>query len=103
MNVEEDYQLRLEYEDLPKTRWHGQSTTMRHPDIRPEWIMRIVKDPYDRWEEIAPDGELRTLLVGRVPQFEQWIKVVFIGDLSTGSLHTAYADRRLGREYGGQP
>ena len=99
---EENRRLRREYEALPKTLWHGEDTANRHPEIRPEWIMRVIKDPYDQWEEIAR-GEVRSIFVGCVAQFNQWIVVVFIGDTNAGVFHTAYADRRLERRYGGRP
>ena len=95
--------MRRAYESLPKTAWHGQDAIDRHPDIQPEWIMRIIESPYDRWTETSRDGALMTILVGRVPEFGQWIKLVFWGTLETGALHTAYADRRLARTYGGPP
>ncbi len=65
--------------------------------------MWIRDAPHDQWVEVANDGEVRTVLVGRVPEFGQWIKVVFIGEARTGALHTAYADRRLAKKYGGRP
>ena len=101
--TEEDRRLRREYEALPKTPWHGEETANRHSDIHPEWVMRTINAPYDQWAEATPGGELRTILVGRVPEFGQWIKVVFLGDEITGAFHTAYADRRLERKYGGRP
>jgi hypothetical protein len=50
-----------------------------------------------------PDGEVRTILVGSVPQFNQWITVVFVGTASAGELLTAYPDRRMEKRYGGRP
>ncbi len=98
---EEDRRLRQEYEALPKTA-HGEDTLTRHPEIRPEWIMRIIADPYDQWEQLRY-GELRTVLVGRVPEFAQWIMVVFIGDTNAGRFNTAYPNRRMEERYGGRP
>jgi hypothetical protein len=95
--------LLQEYEGLPKTPHHGKTGTVRHPDILPEWIVHIIREPYEQWEEVTSDGETRTIFAGRVPQFGQWIRVVFVGDASTGALHTAYADRRLEKKYGGRP
>ena len=100
---EENRRLLREYEALPKIPRHGEETRIRHPDIRPEWVMHIIRDPHDQWEETARNGERRTILVGRVPQFNQWIGVVFVGDSTTGALLTAYPDRRLARKYGGRP
>lgn len=65
--------------------------------------MRVIASPHDRWKEISPDGAFRANLVGRVPEFGQWIKLVFWGTPETGALHTAYADRGLARTYGGPP
>ena len=98
----ENLRLRLAYEDLPKTELHGFSSEERHPDVRPEWIMQIIAEPYDRFEEYRA-GTRMTVLVGRVPQARQWIKLVFIGDPETGLFHTAYMDRRLSGRYGGRP
>ena len=92
------------YEDLPKTVHRSNPGGIpEHEEILPEWIMGVIETHVDRWVEVMPDGELRTILVGRVPGFRQWIKVVFVGNLETGELHTAYADRRLERRYGGRP
>ena len=43
---DENERLRREYDALPKTPWHGDDTQERHPDIRPEWVMRVIYDPY---------------------------------------------------------
>ena len=90
--------LRREFEALPKTNPHGMEQQIRHPDIRPEWIMRIIMEPHERWEDLG-----QTILAGRVPEFNRWIKVVFAGSPEYGLFNTAYADRRLERDYGGRP
>ena len=95
--------LRREFEELPKVRGHGESVILRHSNIRPEWVIRIIGDPFDRYEERDPAGERQTIIVGRVPESNQWIKLVFIGDPETGILLTAYNDRRLEGKYGGRP
>lgn len=102
--TDEDRSLRREYQELPKTP-HGEQSERRHPDIQPEWIMRIIRNPYDQWDEVHPrTGEPATILVGRIPQFSQWIKVVFEGSsVESGSFVTAYADRQLVKRYGGRP
>ena len=99
----ENERLRREYDALPKVPVHGERAAERHPDIRPEWVMQVIYDPYDRWQRIMEDGELRTILVGRVLPFSQWIVVVFSGDEITGELLTHYANRQLESEYGGRP
>ena len=76
---------------------------IRHPDIKPEWVMRVIEYPYDQWEEITRSGDLRTVIVGRVAQSNQWIKVVFSGIGDSRELITAYQDRRLQKRYGGRP
>jgi hypothetical protein len=56
----ENRRLRPEYEQLPKVPGHGGSATVRHADVPPEWIMRVITEPYDQWEEVNPDnGEVR--------------------------------------------
>ncbi len=99
--LSEDERLRREYEALPKSPWHGVTAYQRHSDIRPEWVMRVIHDPYEEWMEGVPGGEINTILSGRVPEFRQWIKVVF--DESGTIFYTAYADRRLVDRYGGRP
>ncbi len=64
--------------------------------------MRIIADPYDRYPEVK-DGQLMTVLIGRVPQSRRWIKVIFFGTPEAGVFHTAYRGRRLDRQYGGGP
>ena len=101
--LNEDERLRREYEALPKVHVHGERAAQRHPEIRPEWVMQVIYDPYDRWQTVMSDGEVRTILVGRVLPFSQWIAVVFLGDEITGALLTHYANRQLERRYGGRP
>ena len=95
--------LRAEYERLPKTP-HGMELQETHPEISQEWVMQIIEQPYDKWEEFVPHrDEVRTILVGRVQEFNQWIKVVLIGRADAGELHTAYPDRQLEKRFGGRP
>ena len=58
---EEDRRLRREYEALPKTPWHGEETPNHHPDIRPEWVVRVIREPYDQQElgcvDISPQPD----------------------------------------------
>ena len=75
----------------------------RHSDVRAEWVIQVIEDPYDRYEERSPAGLRQTVIVGRVSQSQQWIKVVFNGDPETGEFLTAYHDRRLVERYGGRP
>lgn len=94
--------LRRAFEGLPKVHGHGETSEERHGDVLPEWVMLIIANPYERYEEYR-DGILRNILVGRVPESRQWIKVVFEGTPETGDFLTAYRDRRLDRRYGGGP
>ncbi len=100
-NANETRRLLRKYDELPKTS-HG-ADRQRHPEIHPEWVMLIIEKPHDQWEVVLPSGEVRTILVGCVPQFSQWIRVVLIGDAGTSASHTAYPDKRLESEYGGRP
>ena len=102
--MDENRQLRQEYDQLPKVPVHGQNVDSRRPDIRAEWVMRIINEPYDQWEETdRRTGELRTILVGHPSPFQQWIKVVFTGSGASRKLLAAYPDRRLAQRYGGRP
>ena len=95
--------LRREFDALPKVPGHGDSALRRHPNIRPEWVMQILQEPFHRYEETGSAGQRCTIVVGRVPQLNQWIKIVFIGEPETGALLTVYNDRRLEDQYGGRP
>ena len=66
--------------------------------------MRIIQEPYDQWQEVNPNnGEVRTILAGRVRESNQWIRVVFAGTGDSREFITAYQDRRLSKKYGGRP
>ena len=94
--------LRQQYDALPKTS-HGAATGNRHNDVEPEWIASILNDPQDEWLEVLPNGQLNTIIAGRVPECRQWIKIVFVGTRNEGALHSAYQDRRLESRFGGRP
>ncbi len=100
---EEIARLRRDFDALPKVPGHGDSALRRHPNIRPEWVMQILREPFHRYEEIGSNGQRHTIIVGRVPELNQWIKIVFIGEPGTGALLTVYNDRRLEDQYGGRP
>ena len=101
--LDENALLRQAYDRMRKAPRHGEDAQNRHSDIQPEWVMRIIANPYDRFEEKDPSGEKVTIIVGRVPESRQWIKLVFTEDPETGLFLTAYNDRRLERRYGGRP
>ena len=104
-DAERERLLRL-YEALPKTDYRIRRSQYKHSDIRPEWIAAIVENPYDVREVLTPvphGTEPRTLFIGRVPEFRQWICVVMIGWGEDLELHTSYADKRLEKDYGGRP
>ena len=101
--LDENAPLRQAYDRMRKAPRHGESALKRHSEIRPEWVMRILADPFDRFEETDFDGERITIIIGRVLESSQWIKLVFIGDPETGAFLTAYNDRRLEKRYGGRP
>ena len=99
----ENARLRQAFDEMRKTPIHGETMPERHSSVRPEWIMRIIADPYERYETHTPEGERRTVLTGRVPESRQWIMVVFVGDPETGEFLTAYHKKQLAKEYGGRP
>lgn len=100
----ENRRLRREFGQLPKVPGHGGSATVRHADVPAEWTMRVIKEPYDQWEEVNPDnGEVRTIFAGRVREASQWIKIVFVGAGDSRLYLTSYQDRRLEDKYGGRP
>lgn len=86
--------LRRAWEELPKTE-HGRHLQSRHPDVRPEWIMRVIesRDSYE-WIEYSttPEEGLRVwrVQVGWVPEIETWIKIVFEEGITGDEFDTAY-------------
>ena len=101
-HADEIARLRREFDALPKISGHGEALDERHGDVLPEWVMLILANPRERFREYQ-GGIFRTVIVGRVPESRQWIKVVFEGTLETGQFLTAYRDRRLNSRYGGGP
>ena len=65
MSVSPDESLRLwrAYQRLQKVGGHGEHTLNRHPAIRPEWIILILEEPHDRYEEYQ-DGERELASLG---------------------------------------
>ena len=102
-DADEITRLRRAFDELPKVPGHGDEALLRHNNILPEWVMMIIAEPYHRFEELDPAGDRQTVLVGRVPESSQWIKLVFVGDPESGRFLTAYNDRRLQAIYGGRP
>ena len=102
-DADEIARLRQAFDALPKVLGHGDSAVIRHPDIRPEWVMQILMEPFHTFKELGSDRQWNTIVVGRVPESNQWIKLVFIGEPETGALLTVYNDRRLEELFGGRP
>ena len=95
----ENARLRRAYDMLPKTA-HAEFLMERHDDIRPEWVMRIIEDPYDQWVETDNHGRTSQVIAGRIEGASQWIRVVLNLD---GELVTAHFDHRLAAKFGGRP
>ena len=90
----ENARLRRAWEELPKTS-HGREMPNRHPDVRPEWIMRVIESPDSyEWIEYSAtlDEELRVwrIQVGWIPESETWIQVVFEERVTGDEFDTAY-------------
>ena len=97
----ENARLRQAWEELPKTNY-GRRLANRHPDVRPEWIMRVIEatDSYERIEygtDKADELSVRTIILGYVPDSAVWLKVVLEGYPDSGVFHTAYqlSDRQV--------
>ena len=101
-DADETARLRRSFDGLPKVPGHGETLEERHGDVLPEWVMLVIANSHEKYEEYI-DGVLYTVLVGRVPESRQWIKVVFLGSSDAGEFVTAYRDRRLDSRYGGGP
>ena len=102
LSPDERRRLQDAFEALPKTP-HSANMENRHPEIEPEWIIQILENPYAQEEGFNGGGEPLVILFGRVPEFRQWIKVIFLKVGDTAEYHTAYPDRRLEKRFGGRP
>ena len=95
--------LRNAFKALPKTD-HGEVYLERHPDVRSEWVMMVIEDPYEEWTEGDDTSHLYTIITGRVRERNQWIQVVFQGNTpETRMFDTTYFNRQLAKKYGGRP
>ena len=68
--------------------------------MHPEWIMTVIQDPYDQWDEFDIHGRRSMVFAGRVEGFSQWLKVALN---ENGALVSAFPDWRLQRRFGGRP
>ena len=103
LSADDIEELRRAFDRIPKVAWHGVTALERHDAVMPEWVMRVIEEPFERYEMYTSYGERRTVITGRVPESSQWIMVVFVGDPETGSFLTAYHNKNLARRYGGRP
>ena len=103
LSADDIEELRRAFDGLPKVAGHGVTALERHDAVMPEWVMRVIEEPFERYEMYTSYGERRTVITGRVPESSQWIMVVFVGDPETGSFLTAYHNKNLARRYGGRP
>ena len=95
--------LRQAYNALPKIAAHGETTTTRHPQVQPEWVIQVLENPYDQWLVDWGIRDQRKNVVGRVPEINRWILVVLGWHNGDWALITAYPNRGLEKKYGGRP
>ena len=96
---DENRRLRRAFDRLPKTD-HAQDVFERHPEVRPEWVMQVIEDPYEEWTENDARGRHSRVIAGRVVGASQWIKVILNPQ---GQLITAHFDHHLEDRFGGRP
>lgn len=95
----DDARLRRTFDRLPKTD-HANDVFERHPEVRREWVVMVMENPYGEWIETDARGRMSRVVAGRVEGASQWIKVIFN---SEGKLITALFDHRLESRFGGRP
>ena len=90
----ENARLQQVWRELPKT-GYGRAIQNRHPDILPEWIVRVIESPDSyEWTEYATtqegDLQVRTIQVGWLPEIAAWMEVVHEELSDVRQFHTAY-------------
>ena len=99
LQSDENARLRRAFDLLPKTD-HAKDVFERHPEVRPEWVMQIIENPYDEWTETDARSRRSRVIAGRVAGASQWIKVILNPQ---GQLVTSHFDHHLEDRFGGRP
>ena len=77
---------------METTRYCEQEATRKHPDIKHEWVERVLANPYHR--ETQADGRIR--FYGYIDEEGKRLRVI----VEDGKLFNRFFDRSKLREWG---
>ncbi len=77
---------------METTRYYDQEARRKHPDVRDDWVERVLANPYHT--ETQPDGRIR--YYGFIDEEEKWLRVI----VEDGKLFNRFFDRNKLREWG---
>ena len=79
-------------EQLETTRYYDMVAIYRHPEIKDEWIKRVLANPYHF--EVQRDGRIRHY--GYIEEAEKWLRVIIDDD----KLHNRFFDHHALKRWG---
>lgn len=77
---------------LKTTRYYDVVAIYRHPEIKDEWVKRVLANPYHF--EVQEDGRIRHY--GYIEEAEKWIRVI----TEDGKLHNRFFDHHALKRWG---
>ena len=77
---------------METTRYYDEEAKRKHPNIRDEWVERVISNPY--YTETQPDGRIR--YYGYIDEAGKWLRVI----VEDGKLLNRFFDRGKLREWG---
>ena len=78
--------------DLETSRYYEQVARLKHPEIKDEWVERVLANPYQ--VETQADGRVR--YYGYIEEEGRWLRVV----VEDGILLNRFFDRGKLRQWG---
>lgn len=80
-------------EQLETTRYYDMVARHNHPEVKVEWIKRVLTNPY-YFEPQQNDGRIR--YYGYIKEIEKWIRVI----IDDGKLHNRFFDHHALKRWG---
>ena len=77
---------------METTRYYDEVVKRKRPDIKDEWVERVVSSPYRT--EVQADGRIR--YYGYITEEEKWLRVI----VEDGRLLNRFFDHHKLREWG---
>ena len=80
-------------EQLETTRYYDMKARHRHPEVKYEWIKRVIANP-NQSEVQQHNGRIR--YYGYIKEIEKWLRVI----IDDGKLHNAHIDKHALKRWG---